>query len=87
MGLGTAVPRVLPIAAQRGGFKLRQRAEHVYGECLRPDQFAEICGSSAEAKEKLGKLGKLMDDSQASCRCGTSPFICDSLLGEAHSIG
>lgn len=60
--------RVLSVAAERGGFKLRQRAEHVYGECLRPGQFAEVCASSDGSAEKLQKLGVLMDDSQASCR-------------------
>lgn len=60
--------RVLAVAAQRGGFKLRQRAEHVYGEAARPDAFAQVCARGGGEAETLAELGRLMDESQASCR-------------------
>lgn len=62
--------RVLAAAAQRGGFKLRQRAEHVYGEAARPDAFAAVCARGGDEHQILAELGRLMDESQASCRCG-----------------
>ena len=60
--------RVLAVAAQRGGFKLRQRAEHVYSEAARPDQFAAVCARGGDVQQTLAELGRLMDESQASCR-------------------
>ena len=47
-----------------GGFKLRDRACHVYAEAQRVAQFAAACASGAP----LEALGALMDASHASCR-------------------
>lgn len=69
-------PSVLPVAAQRGGFKLRQRAEHVYGEAARPDAFAAVCQGGQGEEVKLQQLGRLMDESQASCRCVCGVLVC-----------
>jgi galactokinase len=51
-----------------GGFRLRQRALHVYAESLRVPLFQKACNERGSDSEKLEKLGKLMDESQASCR-------------------
>ena len=51
-----------------GGFKLRQRALHVYAEALRVPLFQKACNEGGSEAEKLDRLGKLMDESQASCR-------------------
>ena len=47
-------------------FKLLQRATHVYSEAGRVLQFKEVCEGQPE--DALQQLGKLMDDSHASCR-------------------
>ncbi|KAK9792724.1 hypothetical protein WJX73_007552 [Symbiochloris irregularis] len=60
--------RVLEIAESAGGYKLRQRALHVYAEAQRVPQFRDVCNGSASADEKLAQLAQLMDDSQTSCR-------------------
>ncbi len=46
------------------GFKLRDRAAHVYAEAARVGAFAAACASGAP----LEALGELMDASHASCR-------------------
>ena len=53
------------------GFKLRQRALHVYSEKERVPLFKQVCDSSASAAEKTEQLAQLMNDSQDSCRCRT----------------
>ena len=55
------------------GFRLRQRALHVYSEKERVPLFKQICDSSVPAEDKTEQLARLMNDSQASCRCLTSP--------------
>ena len=50
--------------AGRAGFKLRDRAAHVYAEAARVSAFAKACASGAP----LATLGALMDASHASCR-------------------
>lgn len=52
------------------GFKLRQRALHVYSEKERVPLFKQVCDSSASPADKTLQLAKLMNDSQDSCRCG-----------------
>lgn len=52
-----------------GQFQLRDRAAHVYAEKQRVPDFKDVCNSEASLDEKLAKLGQLMDDSHASCRC------------------
>ncbi|XP_077989098.1 N-acetylgalactosamine kinase-like [Glandiceps talaboti] len=47
-------------------FKLHDRAKHVYSEANRVLQFHDICQDSPDGAIKL--LGKLMNDSHASCR-------------------
>jgi galactokinase len=56
------------VIASAGGFKLQQRALHVYAEAARVPAFKGVCDSAAPAEEKIAQLGALMDDSQASCR-------------------
>ena len=53
-----------------GGFKLRQRALHVFEEALRVPQFRDACNQEGSEDQKLERLGKLMDHSQSSCRQG-----------------
>ena len=55
------------------GFRLRQRALHVYSEKERVPLFKQICDGLAPAEEKTEQLARLMNDSQASCRCLVSP--------------
>lgn len=50
------------------GFKLRQRALHVYSEKERVPLFKQVCDSSASPEEKTQQLAKLMNNSQDSCR-------------------
>ena len=56
------------------GFKLRDRALHVYSEAARVPEFKAACDGNAPADEKLLELARLMDLSHASCRCA-APFI------------
>eukprot|EP00884_Botryococcus_braunii_P009664 jgi/Botrbrau1/1869/Bobra.146_1s0056.1 len=60
--------RAVHVASTLGGFKLRQRALHVISEAARVPEFREVCNGSLPPEEKLTRLGKLMDESQASCR-------------------
>lgn len=55
---------------QDGKFRLLKRARHVYAEALRVLHFRRTCGTSSEEsiEKKSDVLGKLMDDSHASCR-------------------
>ena len=55
------------------GFRLRQRALHVYSEKERVPLFKQICDGAAPAEEKTEQLARLMNDSQASCRCLSTP--------------
>ncbi|KFM24004.1 Galactokinase [Auxenochlorella protothecoides] len=57
----------LVLAAFRD-FKLHDRAAHVYSEAARVPAFRDVCLGHGSADEKIAALGKLMDDSQASCR-------------------
>merc|ERR1712078_893647 len=80
-------------AAELGGLKLRQRAEHVYSEAQRVLRFRDLCNSSASASaaagETLAALGKMMDESHASCsvqyEC-SSPEL-EELTGMARELG
>ena len=58
-------------SASAGGFKLQQRAQHVFSEALRVPQFKEACRQQCSEEEKLQRLGQLMDESQESCRSAT----------------
>lgn len=58
----------LRVLAANGSFELRKRALHVYAEKQRVPDFRDVCNSGASVEEKLAKLGKLMDESHASCR-------------------
>lgn len=63
--------RVIAFAGSRGGFKLRDRALHVYAEAARVPQFRDVCNDASLAPaQKMAALGALMDASQASCRWG-----------------
>ncbi|BDA42361.1 N-acetylgalactosamine kinase [Coccomyxa sp. Obi] len=50
------------------GFKLRDRALHVFSEAARVPEFKAACDSNAPADQKLLELARLMDLSHASCR-------------------
>ncbi len=51
-----------------GGFKLRDRAVHVYNEAKRVPDFKAICDGDLAAAQKVQELAHIMNDSQASCR-------------------
>ncbi|KAI2614441.1 galactokinase [Hypoxylon fragiforme] len=78
-GIGISVEDVkarfmssFPVRGER--FKLRQRALHVFTEALRVLQFLSLLEDPAQAPdsehtvEYNGKLGKLMNETQDSCR-------------------
>lgn len=62
------VPAALPphqvLEHNTAGFKLHDRAVHVFGEAARVTSFAAACAKGAS----LAELGALMDASHASCR-------------------
>ncbi|QIW94567.1 hypothetical protein AMS68_000085 [Peltaster fructicola] len=76
--IGIPIPEIeerfmkkFPVRADH--FKLRQRAQHVFGEALRVLQFMEQLSSSPSEDEKdskalLASLGDLLNDTQDSCR-------------------
>ncbi|KAF8072885.1 GAL1 [Scenedesmus sp. PABB004] len=80
--------RVLRVVGPEG-FKLRDRAAHVYGEAGRVHAFRDVCESDASADDKLASLGRLMDASHASCAelydCSCAEL--DALVGAARSAG
>ncbi|EFN57575.1 hypothetical protein CHLNCDRAFT_57327 [Chlorella variabilis] len=58
----------LRVLAANGSFVLKNRALHVYAEKQRVPEFSDVCNSGAGVEKKMEKLGRLMDDSHASCR-------------------
>ena len=59
-------------AKKRGGFKLRDRAVHVYRESSRVDEFRHVCNDSTSHESQsidgaLQALGKMMNESHESC--------------------
>ena len=53
------------------GYKLNQRARHVYAEAARVFAVQALCnivGGSAATNEQLAELGNLLNASQISCR-------------------
>ncbi|KAL6751192.1 galactose kinase [Haematococcus lacustris] len=54
-------------AQEDGGFKLRQRALHVYQEAQRVRDFKAVCDGTQAPEAKMATLGALMDSSHASC--------------------
>lgn len=65
--------RSIPIAAKAGGFKLQQRAVHVFAEAQRVRDFQTVCNNQELSQDsKLQQLGDIMDASQASCRSDMS---------------
>ncbi|KAJ9512204.1 hypothetical protein QJQ45_012753 [Haematococcus lacustris] len=54
-------------ALEDGGFKLRQRALHVYQEAQRVRDFKAVCDGTQAPEAKMAALGALMDSSHASC--------------------
>ncbi|KAJ2803843.1 galactokinase [Coemansia helicoidea] len=81
-----------PARAER--FKLLQRAQHAFSEALRVVRFRQICedGGGSSSSSSLAALGKLMDESQASCRdvfecsCAELDELC-ALARRAGSLG
>ncbi|KAJ3560395.1 hypothetical protein NP233_g10869 [Leucocoprinus birnbaumii] len=62
------------VEVEANHFQLYKRAKHVFSESLRVLQFRKICLDSSSASpststsSELEKLGKLMNESQASCQ-------------------
>uniref|UniRef100_A0A383V891 Galactokinase n=1 Tax=Tetradesmus obliquus TaxID=3088 RepID=A0A383V891_TETOB len=80
--------RVLGVVGPEG-FRLRDRALHVYSEAGRVYGFRDVCKSDAAAEDKLSQLGSLMDASHASC-AGLYECSCaelDALVGAARAAG
>ncbi|CAD7703581.1 unnamed protein product [Ostreobium quekettii] len=50
------------------GFKLKDRALHVYSEAKRVHDFKRVCESNEDTSSKLKALGSLMNASHESCR-------------------
>lgn len=69
----------------KGGFKLHDRAVHVFGEAGRVTRFAAACAKGASLED----LGALMDASHASCRdlyeCSCDEL--EELIGLAKASG
>ena len=63
------------LSAQCAGYKLRQRALHVYQEAARVPQFRDACNSSAGGQATMAELARLMNDSQTSCRWARLPQV------------
>ena len=83
---------VLPAAASKGGFFLRDRAVHVFEEAARVERFRDACrgqAAGAGAAPTLEELGRLMDASHASCRdlydCSCPEL--DMLVADAKRFG
>jgi N-acetylgalactosamine kinase len=57
------------LAAGGPGLHLRSRAAHVYAEADRVHAFRAVAAGEGGG-DALAGLGRLMDESQASCRCG-----------------
>lgn len=51
-----------------GGFRLQSRALHVFAEADRVLAFRDVCSGGLPGEKKLEELGRIMDESQASCR-------------------
>ena len=68
------LPSVLE-AEKAGGFKLLDRAKHVYSESQRVFQFKALCDGVGGGGDLLVKLGALMNDSHHSC---SSLYECSS---------
>jgi hypothetical protein len=77
-------------AAGSDGFKLHERALHVYSEAARVTAFKATCDDDGlSGEEKLARLGALMDASHASCsglfQCSCSEL--DELVTAARAAG
>ena len=77
-------------AAGADGFKLRDRALHVYSEAARVTSFKATCDDAGLGGEaKLAALGALMDASHASCsglyQCSCAEL--DELVAAARAAG
>mmetsp|Transcript_22161 Transcript_22161/g.66139 ORF Transcript_22161/g.66139 Transcript_22161/m.66139 type:complete len:506 (-) Transcript_22161:65-1582(-) len=65
---GSAVSlKVLGVGREDGGFRLRDRALHVFDEAQRVRDFKAVCDGDEPADVKLSKLGALMNASHDSC--------------------
>lgn len=63
------VPHVIEVKNQNAGFDLYLRAYHVFSEAKRVFDFKEICDNKEMIdEEKVQKLGRLMNESQLSCK-------------------
>lgn len=76
-------------------YRLNQRARHVYSEAARVLAFSAVCDRVADAQrriateDELRALGRLANESQASCRdlYGCSSAELDSLTAHALDAG
>jgi N-acetylgalactosamine kinase len=63
-----SIPHVYEVKSQNASFDLWKRATHVFSEAKRVHQFKSICESMMPEDQKVEKLGKLMNESQLSCK-------------------
>eukprot|EP00199_Chlamydomonas_sp_CCMP681_P000663 CAMPEP_0119110478 /NCGR_PEP_ID=MMETSP1180-20130426/29909_1 /TAXON_ID=3052 ORGANISM="Chlamydomonas cf sp, Strain CCMP681" /NCGR_SAMPLE_ID=MMETSP1180 /ASSEMBLY_ACC=CAM_ASM_000741 /LENGTH=494 /DNA_ID=CAMNT_0007096833 /DNA_START=45 /DNA_END=1529 /DNA_ORIENTATION=- len=81
--------KVVSVARELGGFKLLQRAVHVFEEAQRVCEVKAVCESDIPAADKRAQLGKLMNASHASCselyEC-SSPQL-EDLTAQARAAG
>lgn len=78
-----------PSTAGQKSFKLHDRARHVLTETLRVDAFRSTCESATSSEAALTELGKLMNESHASCKddyeCSCEEL--DELTSICRSLG
>lgn len=79
--------RLYEQAARERGFKLRDRALHVYREASRVERFRDICNGDDD--ECIERIGNLMNESHESC---SSLYECscpelDELVGICRAAG
>ena len=63
-----SVPHVYEVKQQNASFDLYKRAYHVLTEAKRVHDFKATCESDMDEDSKVEKLGKLMNESQFSCK-------------------
>lgn len=73
-----AAGKSIAAAPDIGGFRLQSRALHVFAEADRVLAFRDVCTGDAPGEQKLEDLGRIMDESQASCRFGMPPAVAHS---------
>ena len=62
------IPHVYEVKSQNASFELYKRAYHVLTEAKRVHEFKAACESEMNEDSKVQLLGKLMNESQLSCK-------------------